>query len=223
MQSCVNENEFQKPISVFETSMVQDKEGNVYNTIKIGNQWWMQEDLKATKFGDGTLITKITDASTWALTTKPAYMLGTVSFLYNHATVENADAIIPEGWHVATDEDFKKLEMELGMTPSVANQNFWRGDNIGTKLKEDYQKGEWTPYKDIWGDNQSGFKALPCGCILFDGRFCEPNNRNQGYWWTSTKSENGVWFRYLDYKSNDIFRYVVSEKYGMAIRCVKNE
>ncbi len=222
IMSCGNDNEFQKPISIFETSTVEDKQGNTYKTIKIGNQWWMQEDLNSTEFAGGKAILKVTEPSVWINTTVPAYMVGPSCNLYNYASVEKAEDIVPDGWHVATDDDFKKLEMELGMSVDEANKNLWRGQNIATKLKEDYQKGAWNYHKDVWGDNESGFTALPCGCILFDGRLCEPNNLSQGYWWTSTKSENEAWFRYLDYKSNEIFRYVASKNYGMAIRCVKN-
>lgn len=222
IMSCVNEYEFQKPISIFETSTVKDKQGNSYKTIKIGNQWWMQEDLNSTEFAEGKLILKVTEPSVWVNTTVPAYMVGANGNLYNYAAVEKAEDIVPDGWHVATDDDFKKLEMELGMSVDEVNKNLWRGQNIATKLKEDYQKGAWNYHKDVWGDNGSGFTALPCGCILFDGRPCEPNNLSQGYWWTSTTTDNEVWFRYLDYKSNQVFRYVASKNYGMAIRCVKD-
>lgn len=222
IMSCVNENEFQKPISIFETSTIEDKQGNIYKTIKIGNQWWMQEDLNATEFAEGKPILKVSDPSVWVNTATPAYMVGASCNLYNYATVEKAEDIVPDGWHVATDDDFKKLEMELGMSVDEVNKNLWRGQNTATKLKEDYQKGAWNYYKDVWGDNESGFTALPCGCILFDGRPCEPSNLSQGYWWTSTTSDNEAWFRYMDYKSNEIFRYVASKNYGMAIRCVKN-
>lgn len=212
-----------KPLE-FETGTVVDIEGNTYKTVKIGSQWWMQEDLKTTKFQNGLSVQHITDLdiNEWASSTTPAYTVGKAGNLYNFYTVANIDKIAPAGWHVPTDEEWKKLEAELGMSNEEISKTSWRGKNEGDKLKQDYQLRAWKNFTNVWGTNESGFTALPCGCRLFDGRSCFPNTAEQGFWWTATSSENDAWFRNLDYKSSQIFRYVVNQKYGFAIRCVKD-
>lgn len=219
---CDNEEE-NKPV-VFETGNVIDSEGNNYKTVKIGSQWWMQEDLKSTKFRNGISIQQVSDldVSEWAMKTSPAFTIGKVGNLYNFYSIAGLDNIAPEGWHVPSDEEWKILESELGMSNDELSKTSWRGTNEGDKLKEDYQLRMWKNFTKVWGTNESGFAALPCGCRLFDGRSCFPNTSEQGFWWSATSTENEAWFRNLDYKNSQIFRYVADQKYGFAIRCVKD-
>ncbi len=220
--SCGSEEEISKPKP--EMSTVNDNEGNKYTTVKIGSQWWMAEDLKATKFRNGSSIKLLNeqDTSEWAITKLPAYTKGLIGNLYNFYSVSSLENIAPEGWHVASEEDWQKLETHLGMSNEDVLKVNWRGVNEGDKLKQDYQLRSWKNFTNVWGTNESGFAALPCGCRLFDGRNCLPNTSEQGFWWTSTSTENEAWFRNLDYKKSKIFRYFVSKNYGYAIRCVKD-
>jgi uncharacterized protein (TIGR02145 family) len=222
LSSCIDENEFKAPEIEYINSQVFDKQGNSYITIKIGDQWWTQEDFKATSLSDGKEITRILDPKDWSSSKTPSFIQGATSLLYNYKALEEAANMLPQGWRVASDNDFKNLEVHLGMSSSEVEMNFWRGEGVAVKLKEDYQKGVWRYFDGIWADNSSGFKALPCGCILFNGQPCEPSNQSQGFWWTSTMQGENVWFRNLDYKSNKIFRYVTPSNYGMAIRFVKD-
>lgn len=220
--SCITPAE--EEVKIFEKDVVVDDEGNKYTTVKIGNQWWMAEDLKSTKFKDGTAIKFVDDPDTlgWETGDEPKYSRGKYGNFYNHAVITNASQIAPKGWHVPSDEEWKILESYLGITDKEINEIKWRGNKAGDKLKDDYQYKKWKYSENIWGNNESGFSAMPCGCRLFDGRQCYPNNTEQGYWWTSSKSESEAWFRYLDYKKSGIFRYVADQKYGFAIRCVKD-
>src|ERR1035437_5594775 len=124
--------------TVHETGTLNDNDGNVYNTVKIGNQWWMAENLKTTKLNDNTAITNITVDATWAgdsilltpaycwmsndqATYKPLY-----GAMYNWFTV-NTGNLCPAGWHVPTDGEFNTLELYLGI-PSAQIDNWgWRG------------------------------------------------------------------------------------------------
>ncbi len=219
--SCIEKD---TPPVVFMTSTVSDAEGNIYKTVKIGDQWWMQEDLKVTKFQNGTPIQLYNgfDKDNWSTTNKPGYSIGPTGFLYNFFAVNDVAKIAPVGWHVATDEEWQKMESYLGMQQVELRKVNWRGTNEGDKLKQSYQEADWVFYKDVWGTNESGFQALPCGCRLFDGRSCDPANQKQGFWWTATPSEKEAWYRNLDYKNSQIFRYFVDQNYGFAVRCVKD-
>jgi uncharacterized protein (TIGR02145 family) len=220
--SCGNDEDIVSPKP--EMGTVADSEGNAYITVKIGDQWWMAEDLRSSKFSNGNSVKYINelDTSEWANTKFPAYSKGIVGNLYNFYTVGSLDNIAPEGWHIATEADWQMLELYLGMSSDEVNKVNWRGSNEGDKLKQDYQFRSWKNFTNVWGTNQSGFAAMPCGCRLFDGRNCFPNTAEQGFWWTSTTSENEAWFRSLDYKKSKIFRYYAQKNYGYAIRCVKN-
>ena len=98
---------------VIETSTVTDVDGNVYKTVKIGNQWWMAENLSVTHFNDGSALDffALNDADTlWANAANPSYTVindSLFGYLYNFNVVENVKNIAPEGWHVPTDEDWK--------------------------------------------------------------------------------------------------------------------
>jgi uncharacterized protein (TIGR02145 family) len=103
------------------TTAVTDKDGNVYHTVTIGTQTWMVENLKTTKYNDGTAIPFITDNSAWANLTTPGYcwynndsttyknMYGA---LYNWYAVSTGN-LAPKGWHVATDAEWTTLQNYL--------------------------------------------------------------------------------------------------------------
>lgn len=220
LSSCIKEN---KQVEFnFEQGNVIDNEGKVYKTIKIGEQWWMAEDLKSTRLTDGTPIINNSDKQNWSTTNLPQYIVGNNgSLLYNYYVIEKG--IAPKGWRVPSDEDFKKLEIYLGMSNAEVNKINWRGTDEGNKIKDSYQNRNWNRYKDLWSLGETGFNATPCGCVLFNGNMCDPEVRSQGFWWTSSLNNNAkeAWFRYLDYKENRIFRYHAIKNHGYAIRCIK--
>ncbi len=209
----------------FVTDIVVDVEGNKYTTVKIGNKWWMAEDLKSTKMRNSEPIDLVneTNRAEWASATKPKYAKGPTGFLYNYHCINSGNnTIAPPGWHVATEKDWAELEAFIGMNESDISSTNWRGLKHGDNLKESYQKRSWILRKDIWGSDDFGFTAKPCGCRIANGNFCDPFARTQGFWWTSTININEAWFRNLDYKKSQIFRATAPKTYGMAIRCVKD-
>ena len=92
---------------------ITDIDENVYKTIQIGNQTWMAENLRTTRFNNGTVIPKVR----WYDNNIGAYK-NTYGALYDHYCVNTGD-LCPTGWHVPTDEEWKELEMALGMTPVI--------------------------------------------------------------------------------------------------------
>ncbi len=90
-----------------------DVDGNVYKTVKIGNQWWMAENLKISHYRNGDEIPNVTDDEEWFNLTSGAYCnykndtanVALYGKLYNWYSVVDNRILAPEGWHVPTDED----------------------------------------------------------------------------------------------------------------------
>ncbi len=217
-----------KPITN-QTGTVSDAEGNIYKTVLIGNQWWMAENLKSTKYRDGSYLLKVSSVqnTTWDTLKTGGWCLyddntASSGYLYNWYAVNDAREIAPAGWHIPSDEEWKQLEENLGMSSSDANKTGWRGTHEGEKLKIESKKN-WTPYGNVWDTNESGFTALAGSCRIYNGTWGDPGLGATGFWWTSAQYDSDkAWYRYLDYKNANVFRSHVEKNYGFSIRCVKD-
>jgi len=211
-----------------ETGWVTDIDGNLYQTIKIGNQWWMMENLKVTHYRNGDAIPNVTDGSTWSGLTTGAYCnynndvnnVATYGRLYNWDAAVDSRNIAPVGWHVPTDEEWKQLEMYLGMSQTEADATGWRGTDEGGKLKE-VGTAHWVS-PNTGATNESGFSASPGGGRYGNGYF--HNMDLAALFCSSTEGSNySAWYRSLDYGSSQVYRYDdLSKHYGFSVRCVRN-
>lgn len=213
-----------------EQGQVTDAEGNIYRTVKIGDQWWMAENLRTRFFNTGEPIAFIlsTDSAGWANGSQANSCIyqdnpAAPGLLYNQAAVADTRGIAPIGWHIATDADWQKLERFIGLSSSEANKTGWRGFNEGDKLKKEGLNA-WVRYDGVWAGDDYKFSAEAGGCRLPDNRYSIPSGLSfSGFWWTATNQQQGKsWYRYLDYKSSKIFRSYTFDGYGMSIRCVKD-
>ena len=209
-----------------EYGSMTDIQGNTYKTVKIGNQWWMAENLKVTVFNDNdqTPISAIPENapdSIWENTSKAAYCIydSTLGALYNWNVINNTK-IAPTGWHIPSDQEWKTLEKTLGMETAELEKTAWRGTNEADKLLAKYKApAESKLY--AFGTNESGFSGLFAGCRLFSGGINQ--EKNTAFWWTSTPSTgNEAWYRYIDAKQKKIFRQHTYTNYGFSIRCIKD-
>jgi uncharacterized protein (TIGR02145 family) len=213
-----------------ETGSVTDTDNNVYKTVKIGNQWWMAENLNVKKYRNGDPLIDMgskLDSALWNKNKEGAYFIGSLGMLYNWYAIGDTRGIAPEGWHIPSDSDWKELEEYLGMNAAEADRVNWRGTNEGNKLKiQGSGSTIWTnPINEyeVWGTNESGFSAIACGCVMFNGVLGDPGANYAGFWWTSSEQDDKeAWFRYLDYNKSGIFRFYGSKSYGFSIRCVKD-
>jgi len=204
---------------------IYDMDSNVYQTVKIGNQWWMAENLKTKKYNNGENIRQAQGDAFW-IQQKPAYCKyneNANDLLYNWYAVTDTNGLAPKGWHVATDNDYKLLEIHLGLTQAQADSISWRGTNQGEKLKA---KGlvSWRKYEDVWNTNSSGFNATAGSCRLPNATFGSPGLFSTGFWWCATEAiaNNKAYYRHLDYKTKNILRHSENKNYGMSVRCVKD-
>ncbi len=220
-----------KSVTPLETSTVTDVEGNIYKTVKIGTQWWMAENLKVKKYcnGDNIALIKNQDTANWRKIKSGAYSDNNTEVYYNWFAVNDSRKLSPEGWHIPSDEEWKILEKYLGMTQTEVEKIGWRGTNQGNKLKIEAQKTgilyswkESSNIYEVWGTNESGFTARAFGCRMFNGSWGDPGPSCVGFWWSSSEQNNDVWYRYLDYKKANVFRFYGPKTYGFSIRCVKD-
>ncbi len=186
---------------------VTDIDGNIYNIVHIGDQTWMKENLRVTKAPDGTPITSYCYNNNSDYEEKYG-RLYTWNVAMNNSVIEMTQGICPDGWHVPSDNEFKILEMYLGMTQEEADmENIWRGEGVGTALKN--------------GGN-SGYDAMLSGRRSSTGSFSLLNQFE--YMWTSSEYGDNAWRRCLNSTDTKVGRWnTFSKSYAFSVRCIKDE
>lgn len=227
-------------VQVTFNTMIDDIEGNLYKTVTIGSQMWMAENLRATRFNNNTPILNITDNGAWArdsVDAIPAYCWYENNI--SHKAVDGAlynwwvvlgDNLCPTGWKVPSENDFRTLELYLGVPVSEIAVYFWRGTNQGSMMKT---TTGWDP--GFNGTNSSGFTGTAGGYRYgATGAFYAIGKVT--YWWTSTETapgEKAAWYRRLDGNNDQtddvsdadnskIFRSATHKWGAKFIRCIKN-
>lgn len=211
--------------------IVTDYDGNEYTTVKIGNQRWMVENLRVTHYRDGTSVPFIYLAASWALASNGAYCyydlntsnIAEYGLLYNFHAVDNAKGLAPEGWHVASSEEWKEMEMYLGMTQEQADLTLWRGTDEGGKLKETGTTHWDNP--NTGASNETGFTAIPGGWRSpYDGSFGGIGEFTSFWTSTGTTSSNSTYAttRSLNNTEARINRSGSLRVTGQSVRCVKD-
>ena len=175
------------------------RDGQTYNTIEIGSQTWFAENLN------------YETTNSWWYDNSSAN-----GDIYGRLyTWDAALTACPSGWHLPSDDEWKTLEMQLGMSQSQANATGWRGTDEGEKMKS---TSGW--YNNGNGTNSSGFSALPGGYRNYNGHFSFVEKR--AHFWSSTEHGADAWYRYLSYYYVGVYRRYSSQGYGFSVRCVKD-
>ncbi len=211
----------------FNYGSVTDIDGNVYKTIQIGNQLWMAENLKVTRYRNGDAIANVTGDSEWSNLSTGAYCsydnddnnIATYGLLYNWYAVDDSRNIAPAGLHVPTDAEWKELEMYLGMSQSEADDTDWRGTDEGGKLKKTGTTHWNSP--NTGATNESGFTALPGGDRYDYGTFYGMGS-SALFWSASESNSENAWSRILYYEYSGVYRYYRSKLIGFSVRCIKD-
>jgi uncharacterized protein (TIGR02145 family) len=205
-----------------------DINNNIYKTIKIGSQTWMAENLKVSKYRDGTPIPANLTNANWNSATTGAYSLYNndaanntkYGKLYNWYAVVDSRQLCPVGWHVPSDSEWKTLEINLGMSPADADDFLLRGENenVGGKLKSEYV---FWKNPNFSATNESGFSGLPGGLRNADGSYSYIQDK--GYWWSSTEANStSIFFRSLGFDGGYSERLKIWKQTGYSVRCVKD-
>lgn len=197
-----------------------DQDGNIYNTVTIGAQVWMVENLKTTKYNDGLVIPFISVNSAWSNLNSAVYCWydnnpknkDSYGALYNWGAV-NSGKLCPDGWHVPTDAEWTILVDKLG------------GEiNAATLLKDVDAPVTVTNYI---ATNYSGFSALPAGSASA-GTPTFYGIGIQGTWWSSTIGAD-EWniYRSMFFDGNtgvirNGFMSKANLRNGLSVRCIKD-
>ncbi len=210
----------------FTASPVTDIDGNVYQTVTIGTQVWLKENLKVTHYRTGDPIPNVTDEDGWFALTSGAYVdcvndvnnAAVYGRLYNWYAVNDSRNIAPVGWHVATDDEWKQLEMYLGMSQADADTTFYRGTVEGGMLKEADTVHWLSP--NTGATNASGFTALPGGIRSLLG--FEMVGYAASFWSSTARESDDAWSRRLNYMNSQVNRSARYKKDGLSVRCIRD-
>ncbi len=204
---------------------VYDPDGNKYTVIKIGNQYWFQQNLRTTKYSDATAITTGLNEIEWKQTTKGAFAsyenlpknADIYGLLYNGYAVSTGK-LCPKGWHIPTDAEWKELETFLGIDKSEINRTGGRSTLAGLVKSPDKWKDN-----EMKMENTTGFSVLPSGTRNDYGDFMVAG-QFAGFW-TSTPYEttdNYLWYRHFYYNTPEFGRNYVIKNNGYSCRCLKD-
>lgn len=228
---------------------VIDIDGNEYITVIIGENEWMAENLRVTKYNDSTAISTDLDDAAWQNTNSGAYaifphdnvsgvnsneqMVNAYGKLYNWFAVNDERGLCPEGWHVPSDDEWTELityVVSLGF-PNTGNL----ADGAGNALKSCRQPGGsneegcnttehpfWNRHDKHYGFDEFAFSALPGGHRAVNGEFFSIGDL--GDWWTATENEDyGAWANGMSNKGSGVGRgSSLNKNFGLSIRCVKD-
>jgi len=197
-------------------AQVRDVDGNVYKTIRIGDQTWMAENLTTSRFRNGDYIQPVTDDKSWSQRIQPAWTFypredgpNPAGKLYNFYAVESPKGLCPIGWHVPSDAEWSKLENYLG------------GKKIaGGKMKE---AGTlfWQDKNEV-STTTSGWNAQPGGSRFLNGTFF--GFGYLGGWWSATEYGNHqAWSRFIYHFDKDITRNASYKTLGFSVRCLQDQ
>jgi len=197
--------------------VIYDIEGNIYKTIGIGSQIWMEENLRTTKLNDNTELIKLRDSSTWINRQSAGFCWynndSTLKIpygaLYNWKIV-NTGKLCPIGWHIPTKQEWTTLmeklggKQEAGGKLKVIGSTYWKSPNSGAT-------------------NSSKFTAVPGGGI-FSGQFFDFNK--WAHWWSITQIDS-LWVTTFDLVYNTPGVIVgpggKTHSCGLSVRCIKDK
>ena len=224
---------------------VTDADGNVYHAVRIGSQVWTVENLRTTKFNDGTPIPHVPDSVDWQFHISPGYCfygntnnadsIQKLGALYNWYCVDSKK-LAPEGWHVPTNDDWNTLQnylIEHGynwhrrrsgneIAKSLAAQSGWKPFNI-----------EGTPGHNIKENNRSGFSGIGAGYRYTSWETTECGSLTSSFtaishkcgWWSATPINEWEAFAYgLGFCREHLIQWDSFIKTcGYSVRLVKDE
>ena len=216
--ACIDTGSFRKGGT---SPTVKDHDGNIYNTVTIGKQVWMKENLKTLTYNNGdSITTTIGDSSDISAETDPKYQwinnypfkswnLRDYGRLYTWYAATDSRNICPSGWHLPTDSEWTSMENNIGCDSKVV-----------VKIKE-AGSTHWYCKSDIPSDNESGFTLLPGGSRNYYGQ-CSLAGF-YGEWWTSSDYHPfTAWKRSLFCTDTLLDRDIRYKHNGLSVRCVSN-
>jgi uncharacterized protein (TIGR02145 family) len=204
--------------------LTDSRDGNTYKTVEIANQVWMAENLAYLPSVSTRLEQSHKDPHYYVYdyegddvnAARNTQMYASYGALYNWTAAQTA---CPPGWHLPSDQEWKQLEMAIGMSQAEADKTSWRSTSgEGAKLKS----------ASGWNDNGNGtddygFSAKPSGYLTSSFAFIQHGNNTN--FWTSSEHPDvdfGGWYRNLVKENSSINRGTMYKQFGFCVRCVKD-
>lgn len=217
---------------------VTDIENNVYPVVVIGTQVWMKENLRTTKYQDGSTIPLVSDNTQWGNNNnkspmmcwfnndKNTYATNKIGALYNFYVINPATngnkKVCPTGWHVPTNDEWDVLigfiDPNFSINPGAGQP---QSTVAGGKMKS---TGNTTQGNGLWNSpntgatNFSGFSGLPGGSRGASGNFAWLGIN--GYWWSSTNNGGGAWLRIIQSDNTNVVKDSYNSEEGLSVRCI---
>ena len=188
-----------------------ERDGNVYHYVTYGGLDWTVENARYDTGNDATRSIYLSnDAIGDEEGTAAQQTVNTYGYLYSW---QGAQEAVPDGWRLPTDDDWKKLEMALGMTQQQADADGWRGTVQGTLM---HQK-DGTGLDMRYGGFMDGLSTSFASKYYF--------LQAMGYYWTATPGDDlksTAYIRKLMYNRQDVYRHTASVKDMMSVRFVRD-
>jgi len=229
-------------------STVTDIDGNTYWTTAIGELEWMAQNLRTTRYSDGTPIASGLSEEEWETTTEGAYIdpyadsavmkyiepaleVDIYGFLYNaYAVRSTLNKPCPEGWYVPSEEDWENMELGLKIIYNVDD------DELASVIKSCRQVNSplgggcntiyhprWDEHPSVYGTNEAFFLALPAGQIKPYMQYV--GHGESAWWWLAPEDPNNTSSfnprRNIIYDRNDVFGYESTNNHAFSIRCCR--
>ena len=215
---------------------VKDYDGNSYATVQIGSQCWMKENLKTTKYADGTSISRGSsdsyDVAYWYYPNNKSSKKATYGLLYNwKAVMRNSSSssanpsgvqgICPDGWHVPSDAEWTQLTNYV----SSQSENVCGNDEdyIAKALASTTGWSHSSDNCDVGNrpssNNATGFSAVPAGGYYGIYNYF---GYNANFWSATENFSSYAYSRHIYYSNANVYRYYYSKDYGFSVRCLRN-
>lgn len=202
-------------------------EGSIYNTVQIGNQCWLKENLNV-----GTRINGNSEQTDNGVIEKYCYFdnvdsCGLYGGLYQwdemmaYLNIEGSQGICPAGWHIPSENEWKILEgtvdSQYGIGDPEWNISGWQGYDVGTNLKS---TDSW--YNNGNGPDNFGFSAFPSGDRFYSCSCFENIGQYAFYWSSYEMSDTYAKTRYIYNNDSRVYYSQHNKTNGMSVRCIKN-
>ena len=213
------------------TNTVSDYEGHIYNTVQIGDQCWMKENIRATKYSDGTSITKasVTQVSSGTPCYYDPGQAANYGYLYNWPAAKgpssvsaNNQGICPTGWHVPSNGEWTQLEQYVSSQSNYrcSNNSSYIAKALASTTGWNSSTNQCAVGNTPASNNATGFGAVPAG-----GHYSSSFNfsGDDANFWSATESNSSyAYFRYLDYGTAIVVSGSYLKSNGVSVRCLRD-
>ena len=212
---------------------VEDVDGNKYDAVRIGDQVWMQSNLRTKHFRDGSPVPQgnqgdysFTDPYCYQPTAQemPKYNEKKFGLYYNWSAVSDVRGLCPDGWHVPSDMEWSKLGEYVGSKPEYVygadNKNIAKA--LASQVGWNLSSVEGTPGNNSEANNATGFSAFSAG--YYSGTYSSYGlvGNNASFWSSDESDSYNAYGLDLYYNNTGVMSFIDGKDHGFSVRCVRD-